>query len=133
MNDVARLQIAGRSGHRVARRQDAALLADFATFGQKLRACSPVNGTIHATSPEQGRVGSIHDGISGLVCNITHNQLEHRMAADPIAHIRGHGLLVCERLYPWQFLAFQEFQRSSAASGDVSDLVRKTGLMNCSD
>ena len=41
--------------------------------------------------------------------------------------------LVGERFDARQLLAFQKFQRGSAASGDMSDLVGYAGSANCRD
>jgi len=49
---------------------------ELAALPHEMRTGFPMNGPIDATSPEQGRVSGIHDGVHGQFRDVTQNDFD---------------------------------------------------------
>jgi len=89
-----------------------------------------VNGTIDASATYEIRIGSVHDGVGGFFRDVSGSVEVEKLVAfkgDPhseVMHANVSGsALFGEGLHAGKFLALEEFQGRSAASGDVRDFV----------
>jgi hypothetical protein len=124
MDDITNFEIAGSRGHGMAGCKTASLIVDLAAFFKKSRTGSAMNCPINAAAAEQGRVGGIHNRVSGFVNDIALHQLECALGANPISHSGTHIFLdISERFHSRQVFAFQKFQRRATTGRDMTDFA----------
>ena len=69
-----------------------------------------MDGSIHASAAQQGRVGCVDNGVRALLNNVPLHELKAGMIVDAVSRLCWHGLLVAERFHSGQLLAFQKLE-----------------------
>src|ERR1700761_8421820 len=90
MDYESRREIAARGGNGLACRQRAALFTDLLTLFQKTRAGSAMNGSVHASATQQGRVGGVHNGAGSFIRDVAYHQFKSGYMADPVSQAWRH-------------------------------------------